>query len=85
MARKAIASGIAYTEVTSGSTPASCQFQNVGVHSLMIQYAATLPAAGSLGAIFKPGEGDRLITMSKVWARVVPPSIDPGEIDVTVT
>lgn len=85
MARKAVAAGTAYTELTAGSTPATFQFQNVGVHSIMVQYVAAQPAAGSLGAIFKPGEGDRLTTMSKVWARVVPPSVDPGEVDYTVT
>jgi hypothetical protein len=88
MARIAIPAGIGYTEITSGAAPATFQFQNVGVHSLMVAYAAAKPADGALAAIFKPGEGDRPTGDAagvRAWARTVPPSLSPGEVDVTVT
>lgn len=60
-----------WIELTGGAAPAvSFDFSNLGPASIYVQYVAAQPAATELGHLYKPGQGDKLSDMSRVWARV---------------
>jgi hypothetical protein len=69
-----------WTELTGGGVPAtSFSFDNQGPASIYVQYNKTVaPAAAEFGTLFKPGQGDRLVTLQRVWARVEFPDATIG-------
>lgn len=73
---KTLAKDGTWTELTAGGVPAtSFAFQNLGPASIVVQYgpsAAPVDVSGqkARGVRFKPLQGDRLVTLQRVWARV---------------
>jgi hypothetical protein len=73
----------AWLELTAAAVPAVFDFSNIGVLSVFVQYGPTsAPAVTERGHLFKPGQGDRLVTMTRVWARVE--QIDLGDAEIYV-
>lgn len=61
----------AWVELTAGAVPTTFVFDNHGPASILVQYVDAEPAAGADGVLFKPGQGDRPVSVAtKVWARV---------------
>lgn len=73
----------AWLELTAAAVPASFDFSNIGTVSVYVQYGpAVAPAVTEKGHLFKPGQGDRLVTMARVWARVE--QVDLGDAEIYV-
>lgn len=80
--KKPLKSG-AWLELTAGAVPASFDFSNIGQINVYVQYGpAVAPGATEKGHLFKPGQGDRLVTMARVWARTDVVGLGDAEIYV---
>lgn len=85
-ATKTLAKDGSWTELTGGAAPAtSFSFENRGPASILVQYGLTaapvdVNSRKADGIRFKPGQGDRLVTLQRVWARVELPDANVGSV-----
>lgn len=83
---KTLAKDGTWLELTGGGVPAtSFAFQNRGPASIEVQYGvAAAPAdvngAKARGVVFKPGQGDKLVILQRVWARAELANAEVGSV-----
>lgn len=81
---KTLAKDGSWTELTGGGTPAtSFLFVNRGPATVIVQYnltAAPVDVNGvkAGGVPYKPGQGEKLTTLGRVWARTELPDAAVG-------